>query len=442
MPPVSHLSRAIDAACTDDGTNQKDMAGALDWPTSKLTEIKLGAQQPRLNDLFRLSDHVNVPLEGLLDDETRLDLRDNQEIRWRLAGRSAEVGDREQRLAADGVLRGWSPKEITERIRTLYLGRQLAPPVLDEERIHTKAQAAVRSGRVEIVLSKGAEELADRELGRELAAALGSVACGRPVRVYVVRNLCHPSFRLDPLAPLLVALLAHRLVKSCLHRKASFRIGLAGGIHCESFVRMTGMGSSPFPESAQRREVRFVPLTLEPFSDHRLPLAGDVVGDMAVRARDLLEPGAVEAFTIQPFGYLVRGQFVPDHSHAIVLTRTQYPKLHVAIFGCGDRKHDGWLSEILESVHLGAAGERAETDVCLNLLSKAGEPIPLPDGREFVGVGLRHIERLVEREDRMALLLTSGPDKGLPLSIVARAGYADTLVCDQAAARAALEVLA
>ena len=58
-----------------------------------------------------------------------------------------------------------------------------------------------------------------------------------------------------------------------------------------------------------------------------------------------------------------------------------------------------------------------------------------------MGVGLDQIRNLVIRGDRMAMLITSGPAKGLPLTVVARAGYADRIVCDQAAARAALEVL-
>ena len=42
----------------------------------------------------------------------------------------------------------------------------------------------------------------------------------------------------------------------------------------------------------------------------------------------------------------------------------------------------------------------------------------------------------------LALLLTSGRSKGLPITLVVRAGCANAIICDQAAARAALEILA
>ena len=45
------------------------------------------------------------------------------------------------------------------------------------------------------------------------------------------------------------------------------------------------------------------------------------------------------------------------------------------------------------------------------------------------------------RDDRLALLLTSGPSKGQPIVVASRAGCADTVVCDVAAAHAALQIL-
>jgi DNA-binding transcriptional regulator LsrR (DeoR family) len=121
--------------------------------------------------------------------------------------------------------------------------------------------------------------------------------------------------------------------------------------------------------------------------------------------------------------------------------RNGYRGLDVAVFGCGDLESDGWLEQILRGVTI-APGASPATDVCLNLLDEEARPIPLSKGREFVGISLADIRRLVGRDDRLAVLLTSGPAKGLPLVVASRAGCADTIVCDQAAARAALEVLA
>ena len=55
-------------------------------------------------------------------------------------------------------------------------------------------------------------------------------------------------------------------------------------------------------------------------------------------------------------------------------------------------------------------------------------------------MALRHIKAVAKK--RLALLLTSGASKGLPLTLVVRAGCANAVVCDESAARAALEVLA
>jgi len=54
---------------------------------------------------------------------------------------------------------------------------------------------------------------------------------------------------------------------------------------------------------------------------------------------------------------------------------------------------------------------------------------------------LAELQLLLEVLGRLALLLTSGASKGLPLTLVVRAGCANAVVCDEAAARAALEAL-
>jgi hypothetical protein len=83
------------------------------------------------------------------------------------------------------------------------------------------------------------------------------------------------------------------------------------------------------------------------------------------------------------------------------------------------------------------------TDVCLNMLTRKAEEVELPGKKitEFVGASLNHVKRVAQDPHRLALLLTSGAHKGLPLTIVARAGCASAIVCDQAAAHAALREL-
>ena len=79
----------------------------------------------------------------------------------------------------------------------------------------------------------------------------------------------------------------------------------------------------------------------------------------------------------------------------------------------------------------------------LNLLTAEGEPIELPESLRpaFMGADLRHLRGLASEDGKLALLLTSGASKGRPLAVVARAGYANAIVCDQAAARAALDAI-
>jgi DNA-binding transcriptional regulator LsrR (DeoR family) len=96
------------------------------------------------------------------------------------------------------------------------------------------------------------------------------------------------------------------------------------------------------------------------------------------------------------------------------------------------------------AVTLGLTLERQPvTHLCLNMLDAEARPIPLNFGgvaSEYVGVALRHIVPVAQKG--LALLLTSGESKGVPLTLVVRAGCANAVICDEAAARAALEVLA
>jgi hypothetical protein len=117
--------------------------------------------------------------------------------------------------------------------------------------------------------------------------------------------------------------------------------------------------------------------------------------------------------------------------------------LDVVIYGCGDKDDDGWIHATLQKLGL-EPQPTPETDVCLNMLSEKGAAVPLPSEagqREFLGVNLRDIRNIAGSRSKLALLLTSGRGKGLPLVLVARAHCTNAIVCDQAAARAALEVL-
>jgi DNA-binding transcriptional regulator LsrR (DeoR family) len=80
--------------------------------------------------------------------------------------------------------------------------------------------------------------------------------------------------------------------------------------------------------------------------------------------------------------------------------------------------------------------------VCGHFLDASGEVIPYTRGHQPFSVPVAELQRLAADPKRLALLLASGASKGLPITLVVRAGCADTVVCDAAAARAALAALA
>jgi DNA-binding transcriptional regulator LsrR (DeoR family) len=124
------------------------------------------------------------------------------------------------------------------------------------------------------------------------------------------------------------------------------------------------------------------------------------------------------------------------------MVRQEYLALDVALFGCGDGSDDGWI-EWTRKIAREGFDPSPPTDVCLNPISERGEPIPLPehDGhrREHLCVSIDHIRSLTPKKDKLALLLASGASKGVPITLVVRAGGASAVVCDQAAARAAAD---
>ena len=203
---------------------------------------------------------------------------------------------------------------------------------------------------------------------------------------------------------------------------------------------MAGAESSPFPDDSGDKAITFLPLTLEPFNNHELPMAEIAVGEMVRKSKALLGSRRVNGFSLLSRGSVSKGKVKLFGAEAIGRVRDEYRELGIAIFGCGDLERDGWLEKALRSVE-GAENLYPATDLCLNLFDERGERIPLPGDREFVTIGVSDIKRLVQRPDRLALLLTSGAAKGKPIVVAARAGCLDTLICDEAAAEAALKEL-
>jgi DNA-binding transcriptional regulator LsrR (DeoR family) len=294
-------------------------------------------------------------------------------------------------------------------------------------------------------LSSDRSEILDLSLGEDLAQAIAAqTQLSHPITVRVVRNFGHPDFESDPIAPVFVAYVAHRLVAQVLEQNLYARtIGIAGGNHVATFVRLIGFQSSPFPAGGDR-PFKLLPLTLEPLHDHRLELADALVGEARGRAAPLLGDERIEALSFKPTGYVVEDKVVRTlDPESVLLMRENYHNMDVAIYGCGDGSDRNWLKSMGLILGLEPMPE-VKTDVCLHMLSETGAPITLTEGsrrRDFPGVSLEQIRAVAARRGKLALLLVSGASKGLPIAIVARAGYCNAIVCDQAAARAALQAL-
>jgi len=424
---------------------------------AKLSAARVGqlraaqqAKSPSLTETVRLAAALTLSLEEIVDRRAPLYPLECNGIVWRLSGVPQGTRPRACRIAAALALSGRSQDEIRDAVEVVYAVRERRPLQLDEPSLRDMVQAGLDMGlaRFESPPDGAANAFEDLDLASELAGSLADDAKALPAdgsrpapEVHVVRNMAHPSFALDPVMPFLIARLAHQIVaRHMVEHPTVYTIGLAGGMHCSTFVRSAGAESSPFPDESGDKQIKFVPLTLEPFLSHKLPMADAVVGQMVAQARGLLGARRVDGCTLQSFGYVIDEKVSRLDDHGITQVRQHYRDLDVAIFGCGDLENDGWLEQVMRGVRIDAGTEPA-TDVCLNLLAEDGTPIALPDRREFVGISLADIRRLVRRQDRLAVLLTSGRAKGRPIVVASRAGCAGTIVCDQAAAKAALEVL-
>ena len=426
----------------------KQIADLLDVGVATLSELarqdKAQKHSPRLMLIANLAREFLVDPATVFNGDHDPFAIEHKGLRWRIHGELVGTREFAIRIAAEGIVTGREPAEIADRIlRALRsVDDDAEEPSHDE--ILSMARAGLSLDALRLSFASHSFEVEDHRLEVSLATALEAIApSGIRPRIYVVPNLAHPDFGRDPAALFLLARVAHRVVADFLSMHQAFTIGIAGGPTLAAFVSSINCATSPFPDLAGSRRYTLVPLTIEPMFDHRFHFADALVGELCWRMSALLGAHHVSAPSFKTFGHR-DGQRVRDlKENGIYAVRHFYENLDVAIFGCGDPEDDGWISRMLDEIGLHLR-EQPVTDVGMNMLDAHGGPIPLPGeagSREFLGVSLREIQRVAKSRKKLALLLTSGANKGLPLTVVARAGCANTIICDEAAARAALEVL-
>jgi DNA-binding transcriptional regulator LsrR (DeoR family)/transcriptional regulator with XRE-family HTH domain len=401
-------------------------------------------QSPTLTQLGQLMQRFLLAPFSIFDRDCDPFALEHEGLRWRLTGETAGTREHALRTAAACCALGWSPDEIGDRIATMRQSDDPGAEPPGAQEVAWMVRAGLGLGLLTLLPSARGDELGDAELAGELADALAQVTpSGIRPRVWVVPNVAHPDFERDPVALHLVARVAHRVVAEfiAMHRSVA-TLGIAGGPTVAAFVEAIGGASAPFPDEGPRRYT-VVPLTLEPMKNHCFALSDALVGELWSRAAKLLGEHAVTAPTFKPFGYRVDHSIGRLEPESVFTVRAHYPHLDVAVFGCGCPEDDGGISRALDELGVHPV-ETPVTDVLHTWLARDGRPIPLPQSsgtREYLGASLRDAQRLARRRDKLALLLTTGAHKGLPLTVVARAGCTNAIVCDRAAAREALAAL-
>src|SRR5262249_7750347 len=334
---IGPILQRLERECRREPTD-KNTASAIGMRAGTYCELKNGRRSPTFEQLALLCRYFDVPLYTFFPAELKLFLRERDGLRWEVRTGLERARERTIRDATDLALRGESHQTIADRLAGANVPRRA------ESTITMMVRAGLGLGLVRLVLSADAAEILDVELAGKLAEALAPVAPpGRTVAVRVVRNFAHADFRPDPLIPFLIARIAHGVVAGFLEEHPeTYAIGIAGGVHVATFVRTIGSDSSPFPEGGDRR-FHLVPLTLEPFHDHRFELADALGGEFQARAAMLLGPARVRTPSFKPFGYLEDRRIDVLETHSILMVREHYLTLDVAIFGCGDGSDDGWI---------------------------------------------------------------------------------------------------
>jgi len=426
--------------------NRRDAAAAADISESSLSRVVSGKGAISLDLLAQVARSFFSPLEEFFDRTNHPGVATRKRISWTAALRTASSRERAMRAAGMGVLSG-EPWEATyERVATLRRGAAMPVPARSEANLHGLARAAFHMGLVDILQGSGFE-LEDVELSDRLKERLAHLAPNGGPAVHVVKNLCHPEYRNDPAAPFLAALRAHAVLLDFFMRNPDVRnIGLSGGAHLETFVRCTGPTSSPIPDRLGGSSVvGIVPLTSEPRNDHQYSTAEALVGSFSARVADLLGGRRhVSAPSFKAFGRMENRQVGPLQSEGVIRVRQCFRDLEVAVFGCGDDQEEGWVRQLNDELDL-RLEVKPVTEIALRLLDRNGDEVPLVDSdgtvHELLGVSLRDIRRIADREEHLTMLLTSGKAKGVPMVATVRGGYANVVICDQRAALAALDEL-
>ena len=343
----------------------------------------LGALEPRqtpsLEQLGGLGRAFLIPPWSLLDRETDPWLLRHRNVCWRLEGDTVGVREQALRVAAAGAVLGCAPGEIGERITLLRRSRDPHARAPTLDEIRHMARSGLALGAVTLVPSPRGDEIEAADLAAQLTVGLRAVAPrGTLPTARVVQGLAHPDFGWDPAAPLLVAHVARGWIAQAL----ASRSGGPGAV-------TLGLAGGAHVEAF----VQGVGVASSPLPDgdraavRLLPLPHSPRGERGPRSAEAL---------VDELRWRLDALGGADGAGASSAELTD--ELDAVVFGCDE---EGWSGRAL------------------------GDP-----------------KRALALGTKLALLLTSGEATGVPLAVAVRAGRANAVICDQAAARAALAELA